>query len=46
MERVWLIVVILIVLWFAGYTLGIGGNWIHILFLAAILLTLLKLIRG
>lgn len=45
MSILWFIIVILLVIWFSGYAMNIGGNWVHILFLMAILLTLIKLIK-
>lgn len=44
MSIIWLIVAILIILWLGGYAMEIGGNWIHIVLLAAIAVTMIKLV--
>lgn len=40
------LIVIILVLWLAGFALSIGGGLIHLLLVIAILLIIFRLIRG
>jgi len=40
------IIVILIILWLLGFSLGLIGSFIHILLVIAIILILLRIIQG
>jgi hypothetical protein len=42
----WLIIVVLIVLWLAGFALKIGGGLIHALIVIAIILVIVRLVTG
>jgi hypothetical protein len=42
----WTIIVILVVLWLAGFALSIGGSLIHILLVVALILLLYNLLSG
>jgi hypothetical protein len=40
-----LVAVILIILWLGGFALNIGGNFIHILLVIAVVIFLVRLIK-
>ncbi len=42
----WLIIIILIILWLGGFSLGFGGNLIHILVVIALILVIYRLATG
>jgi hypothetical protein len=42
----WLIIVVLVVLWLAGWTMHIGGSLIHALVVIAVIVLLFQLITG
>jgi hypothetical protein len=46
MGLVEIIVIILIVMWLGGFALNIGGGLIHILLVIAVVVFLLRYIRG
>lgn len=46
MDTFWTIVVILVILWLLGFSLGLVGNLIHILLVAAIIVILIRIIQG
>jgi hypothetical protein len=41
-----IVAIILLVMWLGGFALNIGGNFIHILLILAIIVFLLRFIRG
>lgn len=42
----WLIIVVLIVLWIAGFGFQIGGNLIHLLLVIILILVIVRLATG
>jgi hypothetical protein len=42
----WLIIIILIIAWLGGFSLGFGGNLIHILIVIALILLIYRLATG
>lgn len=46
MSIFWIIIIVLIVLWFAGFTLHVAGGLIHLLLVIAVIVLIIKLIRG
>ena len=42
----WTIFVILLVLWLLGLTAGIGGNLVHLLIVAAVIVLIYNLLTG
>ncbi len=46
MDIFWTIVVILVILWLLGFSLGLVGSLIHILLVAAIIVILVRIIQG
>lgn len=42
----WLIIVILVIMWLAGFTMHIGGGLIHILIVIAVIVLIFQLITG
>ena len=42
----WLIVVILVILWLAGFALKIGGGIVHILLVIALIIVIYRLVTG
>jgi hypothetical protein len=42
----WLIIVVLVVLWLAGWTMHIGGSLIHALVVIAVIVLLFQIITG
>jgi hypothetical protein len=46
MDPLWIIVIILIVLWLAGWGFAIGGNLVHLLLVVALVIIVYRLITG
>lgn len=46
MGLVEIIVIILIVMWLGGFALNVGGGFIHLLLIIALVVFLLRYIRG
>jgi hypothetical protein len=46
MNLLWLIVIIIVILWLAGFTLEIGGGLIHLLLVIALILVIVRLATG
>jgi len=46
MDLFWTIVVILVILWLLGFSLGLVGSLIHILLVVAIIVILVRIIQG
>ena len=42
----WLVIVVLVILWLAGFALKIGGGLIHALIVIAIILVIFRLVTG
>jgi len=42
----WVIIVILIVLWLAGFALKIGGGLVHLLLVIAVIVLIVRLVTG
>lgn len=42
----WLIIVILVIAWLAGFSLHIGGGLIHLLLVIAIIVLIYRLVTG
>jgi hypothetical protein len=42
----WLIIVVLVILWLAGFALHIGGGLIHALLVIAVIVLIIQLITG
>ncbi|HYH08805.1 MAG TPA: lmo0937 family membrane protein [Thermoanaerobaculia bacterium] len=42
----WLIIIILVILWLAGFSLQIGGSLIHALIVIALILLIVRLATG
>jgi len=42
----WLIIVILLILWIAGFAMQVGGGLIHILLVLAVIVLVFQLITG
>lgn len=43
MDWLWTIIVVLVVIWLAGFLLKIGGKFIHLIIMIALVLFLLRL---
>lgn len=43
---IWIIIIVLVVLWLAGFSMHIGGNIIHILLVVALILVIWRLATG
>ena len=41
-----IIAIVLLIMWAAGFALGIAGSFVHILLVVAIIVFLLRFIRG
>jgi len=41
-----IVAIILVVMWLGGFALNIGGNFIHLLLILAIVVFLLRFLRG
>ncbi|MBK5260168.1 MAG: lmo0937 family membrane protein [Thermoanaerobaculia bacterium] len=46
MNLVWLIVIVLVILWLAGFSMQIGGGLIHLLLVIALVLVVYRLATG
>lgn len=46
MDLIWTLVLILVILWAMGFSLGAVGGLIHLLLVIAIVLILLRIIEG
>jgi hypothetical protein len=46
MNLIWLIVIVLLILWLAGFTLSIGGGLVHLLLVIALVLIVYRLATG
>ena len=46
MNLLWLIVIIIVILWLAGFTLNIGGGLIHLLLVIALIIVIVRLATG
>ena len=42
----WIIIVVLVVLWLAGFTMHVGGGLIHLLIVIAVIVLIFQLITG
>lgn len=42
----WIIIVVLVILWLAGFSLHIGGNIVHLLLVIALILVIWRLATG
>jgi hypothetical protein len=42
----WLIIVVLVILWLAGFAMHIGGGLIHVLLVIAVIVLIIRLITG
>ncbi|HEX8170856.1 MAG TPA: lmo0937 family membrane protein [Thermoanaerobaculia bacterium] len=42
----WLIIIILIILWLAGFTMHVGGGLIHLLLVIALIVLIIRLATG
>jgi hypothetical protein len=46
MNILWIIIIVLVVLWLAGFSLNIGGGLIHLLIVVALILLIVRLATG
>ena len=46
MNLLWLIVLVLVILWLAGFSLNIGGSLIHLLVVIALVIIIWRLATG
>jgi len=46
MNLLWLIVIVIVIMWLAGFTLNIGGGLIHLLLVIALILVIVRLATG
>jgi hypothetical protein len=46
MNLMWLIIVVLVIMWLAGFSLQIGGGIIHVLLVIALILLIVNLASG
>lgn len=46
MNALWLIIIVLVILWLAGFSLNIGGSIIHLLLVIALVLLIYRLATG
>jgi hypothetical protein len=42
----WIIIVVLVILWLAGFAMHIGGGLIHLLIVIAVIVLIIQLITG
>ena len=42
----WLIIVVLVILWLAGFAMHIGGGLIHLLIVIAVIVLIFQLVTG
>lgn len=45
-NALWLIIIVLVILWLAGFTMQIGGGLIHALLVIALILVVVRLATG
>ena len=45
-NALWLIIVVLVVLWLAGFLLEVGGGLIHAILVIAVILIIIRLVTG
>ena len=45
-NALWLIIVVLVVLWLAGFLMQVGGGLIHTILVIAVILIIIKLVTG
>ena len=45
-NALWLIIIVLVILWLAGFTMHIGGGLIHALLVIALILVVVRLATG
>jgi len=46
MNLLWLIIIVLVVLWLAGFSMSIGGSLIHVLLVIALIILIYRLATG
>ncbi len=46
MNLLWVIIIVMVVLWLAGFSFSIGGSLIHILLVIALILLIYRLATG
>ena len=46
MNLLWLIIIILVIMWLAGFSFHIGGSLIHLLLVIALVLLIYRLATG
>ena len=46
MNLIWLIVIVLVILWLAGFAMNVGGGIVHILLVIALILVVYRLATG
>lgn len=46
MNLLWIIIIVLVVLWLAGFSMQIGGGLIHLLLVIALILVVYRLATG
>jgi hypothetical protein len=42
----WLVIVVLVILWLAGFSMQIGGGLIHLLLVIAVIVLIFRLVSG
>jgi hypothetical protein len=42
----WIIIVVLVILWLAGFAMHIGGGLIHLLIVVAVIVLIIQLVTG
>ena len=42
----WLVIVVLVVLWLAGFAMHVGGGLIHLLIVIAVIVLIFQLVTG
>ncbi|HEX9406939.1 MAG TPA: lmo0937 family membrane protein [Thermoanaerobaculia bacterium] len=42
----WLIIVVLVILWLAGFAMHVGGGLIHVLLVIAVIVLIYQLVTG
>ena len=42
----WLIIVVLVILWLAGFAMHMGGGLIHLLIVVAVIVLIIQLVTG
>jgi hypothetical protein len=42
----WLVIVVLVILWLAGFSMQIGGGLIHLLLVIAVIVLIFRLLSG